>query len=158
MAEIRFNRRLPSNEKGAAAVEFAIILPLLLLLILLLLDFGRIFFVQISLNSASREAARGSSLSMTTNQVSALAEKSAVGVAALASLGTSQLVVVPVQTCNTTSPLLTLPPDTTLVTVEVNFKWITPVQLVKIFAPNSSLVQVGGMKLLSRGMMLCADS
>lgn len=143
---------MPSNDKGAAAVEFAIILPLLLLLILLLIDFGRLSFVQISLNAASREAARGSSLSMTTQQVKVLAENSAVGVAAMASLGTS-ILIVDSQPC-----IPTASGESTLVTVKVNFQWITPIQLVRIFAPNSSLVNSGGMNLLSRGMMLCADS
>lgn len=49
------------SDKGAAAVEFALLLPLVALLIFGLIDFGRLFFVQISLTSASREAARTSS-------------------------------------------------------------------------------------------------
>ena len=49
------------SEKGAAAVEFALLLPLVTLLIFGLIDFGRLFFVQISLTSASREAVRASS-------------------------------------------------------------------------------------------------
>lgn len=53
-------RKLSSN-KGAAAVEFAILLPLITLLVFGLIDFGRLFFVQISLTSASREAVRTSS-------------------------------------------------------------------------------------------------
>jgi len=52
----RFN-----SQKGAAAVEFALLLPLVALLIFGLIDFGRLFFVQISLTSASREAVRASS-------------------------------------------------------------------------------------------------
>lgn len=46
------------KEVGATAVEFALILPLLVLLVFGLIDFGRLFFTQISLTSASREAAR----------------------------------------------------------------------------------------------------
>lgn len=49
------------SELGAAAVEFALILPLLVLLLLGLIDFGRLFFTQISLTSSSREAVRASS-------------------------------------------------------------------------------------------------
>jgi Flp pilus assembly protein TadG len=155
MAKTWFNGRLPSNEKGAAAVEFAIILPLLLLLILLMIDFGRLLFVQISLNAASREAARGSSLSMTTQQVQVLAEDSAVGVAAIASLGSSELVVASSQVCNPTTSF-----ESTLVEVHVEFQWITPIQLVQIFSPETSLINSDGlgMDVFSRGMMLCAES
>ncbi|MEY4573690.1 MAG: hypothetical protein RLZ10_2992 [Bacteroidota bacterium] len=49
------------SKKGAAAVEFALILPLVTLLLFGIIDFGRLFFVQISLTSASREAVRTSS-------------------------------------------------------------------------------------------------
>ena len=155
MAKTRVHRHLPSNDKGAAAVEFALILPLLLLLILLMIDFGRLLFVQISLNAASREAARGSSLSMTSQQVKVLAENSAVGVAAIASLGNSELVVVSRQTCDPTASF-----ESTLVEVHVEFQWITPMQLVQILAPNSSLINGGGlgMDVFSRGQMLCSES
>ena len=46
------------GERGAAAVEFALILPVLLILVLGLVEFGRAFNVQISLSNAAREGAR----------------------------------------------------------------------------------------------------
>jgi len=52
------------SDNGAAAVEFALLLPLVALLIFGLIDFGRLFFVQISLTSASREAVRVSSFNI----------------------------------------------------------------------------------------------
>ena len=45
------------NERGAAAVEFAIVLPILLLILLSIVDFGRYVYVRISLSSASFEVA-----------------------------------------------------------------------------------------------------
>jgi Flp pilus assembly protein TadG len=154
MAFTKFNRRSPSNEKGAAAVEFAIILPLLLLLILLMIDFGRLLFVEISLNSASREAARGSSLAMSDSQVTNLVLDSAPGVAALAALGSSPLVV-NIQSC---SPSVSN--ETTTVSVHANFQWITPIELVQIFDPNSTLIDGSGlgMDVYGRGQMLCSES
>ena len=50
------------EQSGATAVEFVLILPLLLALIFGLIDFGRIGFVQVSVTAASREGARFSSL------------------------------------------------------------------------------------------------
>lgn len=46
------------RERGAAAVELAIILPLLLLIIAGVVDFGRAFFTQVVLTNAAREGAR----------------------------------------------------------------------------------------------------
>ena len=45
------------NERGTAALEFAIILPILLLVILSLIDFGRYFYVRINITNASIEVA-----------------------------------------------------------------------------------------------------
>lgn len=51
-----------ANDAGAAAVEFALILPLFLVLIMGIIDFGRLFFCEVNLNSAAREAARAVAL------------------------------------------------------------------------------------------------
>ncbi|GAA1992065.1 hypothetical protein GCM10009817_37770 [Terrabacter lapilli] len=46
------------TERGAAAVELAIVLPVLFLVIAGIVDFGRAFFAQIELANAAREGAR----------------------------------------------------------------------------------------------------
>ncbi|MGO4383770.1 TadE/TadG family type IV pilus assembly protein [Specibacter sp. RAF43] len=46
------------SERGAAAVEFALLLPILLLLVIGIMEFGRAFNVQISASNAAREGAR----------------------------------------------------------------------------------------------------
>lgn len=46
------------GERGAAMVEFAILLPLFLLIIAGIVDFGRAFFTQIALTNAAREGVR----------------------------------------------------------------------------------------------------
>jgi Flp pilus assembly protein TadG len=46
------------NERGAAAVELAVILPLLLLILFGIMEFGRAYNVQVSLTQAAREGAR----------------------------------------------------------------------------------------------------
>jgi Flp pilus assembly protein TadG len=46
------------NNRGTTAVEFALILPLFFMLILGIIDFGRFFFVQHTLQFATREGTR----------------------------------------------------------------------------------------------------
>jgi len=47
-----------ARDRGAAAVEFALVVPLLLLLVMGILDYGRFFFDSVSLRQGAREAAR----------------------------------------------------------------------------------------------------
>ncbi|QDG67824.1 pilus assembly protein [Pseudarthrobacter sp. NIBRBAC000502772] len=46
------------KERGAVAVEMAVLLPLLLLILIGTMEFGRVFNVQNSLTQAAREGAR----------------------------------------------------------------------------------------------------
>ncbi len=50
------------DERGASAVEFGLILPLLLLLVLGIVEFGHAFQVHGTLSSAAREGARAMAL------------------------------------------------------------------------------------------------
>ena len=64
MSRSRTRSRLaPRTERGAVAVEFALIVPVLLLLVLGMIDFGRLWFTQVSLSQAAREGARLEALS-----------------------------------------------------------------------------------------------
>lgn len=51
-------KKTKRNEKGQALVEFALVLPLLLALVCGIIDFGWIYYNQITLNNAAREGAR----------------------------------------------------------------------------------------------------
>jgi Flp pilus assembly pilin Flp len=51
-----------NSERGAAAVEFALLLPLLLLLVFGIIDFGRAINAQITITQAAREGARAHAL------------------------------------------------------------------------------------------------
>jgi Flp pilus assembly protein TadG len=46
------------RERGAAAVEFALVLPLLVLLVVGIAEFGRAYNLQTTLSAAAREGAR----------------------------------------------------------------------------------------------------
>ena len=61
----RHNNRLGGNgrlDRGAAAVEMAIVLPLLIMMILGIIDFSRVFNAQLQLSQAAREGVRLASL------------------------------------------------------------------------------------------------
>ena len=49
---------MKKNEDGQAMVEFALILPVFLLILCGIIDFGWLFYNQLSLNNACREGAR----------------------------------------------------------------------------------------------------
>jgi Flp pilus assembly protein TadG len=61
------NRKIGQN--GAATVEFAIILPMLVLLILGTIEFGLMFYNKQILTNASREAARAAITGITVSEV-----------------------------------------------------------------------------------------
>lgn len=61
-------RRLASTERGAAALEFAVVLPLLVLLVFGIVQFGFAFWRLQAVQAAAREGARIASLSQTTVQ------------------------------------------------------------------------------------------
>ena len=46
------------SERGAAAIEFALVLPLLLLIVAGITDFGRAFYTQIVMTNGAREGVR----------------------------------------------------------------------------------------------------
>jgi Flp pilus assembly protein TadG len=51
-------RRAGWGERGAAAVEFALVVPILLLLVLGIAEFGRAYNIQTTLSGAAREGVR----------------------------------------------------------------------------------------------------
>lgn len=69
------SRSAPSRsrrrERGAAAVEFALLLPVLLMLIGGTIDFGRLYYTQIQLGNAARDGVRLAAMGTTysTSQI-----------------------------------------------------------------------------------------
>jgi len=50
--------RFLKDESGQSLVEFALVLPVLLLILCAIIDFGWLYYNQITLNNAAREGAR----------------------------------------------------------------------------------------------------
>lgn len=66
------------DERGAAAVEFAIILPVLLALIVGIVEFGRAYNAQLSLTHAAREGVRVMAISNNLTAARTAAKNAAV--------------------------------------------------------------------------------
>lgn len=82
MARIRPQVELPgahTTERGAAAVEFALIAVLLLTLVFGIAEFGRMWFLQSSLAAAARDGARTMAVENDQDVAAAAAESVFIG-------------------------------------------------------------------------------
>lgn len=110
------------TDRGAAAVEFALILPVLFLVIAGIVDLGRAMYTQSIVTNAAREGARAAiASSATAGDVTTRATAAAPEV--------TGLVVVPA-TC-------TVPGDDVAVVVQAPFDWV-------MLGPALSLIPGGG--------------
>src|SRR5262245_19688990 len=57
------------DEAGAVMIEFALVLPALIMLLVGILEFGRAYNIQVSIQAAAREGARELALRRTSAQV-----------------------------------------------------------------------------------------
>jgi Flp pilus assembly protein TadG len=134
-------RRRPTpktpRDRGAAAVEFALLLPLLMLLVFGIVDFGRALNAQITLSQAAREGAR----------MAALGEPNVVSSTQAAATGLNP-VSVTVTSCPTGAPAGT----NAVVQVSYSFSFVTPVAAIaKIFGSSFGST----MTLTAQGVMPC---
>lgn len=67
------------RDRGAALLEFVLVVPILLTLLVGLIDFGRAYSMQVQLHGAAREGARALSLGKTSADVSAATRAAAPG-------------------------------------------------------------------------------
>jgi len=124
-----------TSDRGAVAVEFALVLPLLLILIFGIIDFGRMLNAKITLTEAAREGARATAL-VGRDAGADRARTAADGFA---------INDPDVQSC----PPSAGQDDDAVVTVTYDFQFITPISL---------LLGAGGdgtVELSARGVMPC---
>ena len=142
------------NDSGAAAVEFALILPLLLILIIGLIDFGRMGFTQVSVTSASREGARYSSLYSSglssTQLITDFVQTSSPLTAKVSQLDSAGVLTVTSSMCSSTQS-----GENTSVVVSTNFKWLLPVNLITIVNPSANWIN--DFTISSTGVMRCMN-
>lgn len=130
---------LARRDSGAAAVEFAIMLPLLLLIVFGIIDFGRALNAQVTITQAAREGARLTAL----NQPNVTSRTQA------AATGLSGVGVTIISSC--TPP--TGPTANADVKVTYTFQFITPIgAIAKIFGTTGS---GSPLTLTAEGVMPC---
>jgi Flp pilus assembly protein TadG len=126
-----------THDRGAAAVEFALVLPLLFLILFAIIDFGRALNTQITLTQAAREGAR----------LAALGQPNVVSRTQAAATGLSPLTV-NVTPC----PFNAGPADNATVTVTYQFSFITPISAIAgIFGGGLG----SGLTMTATGVMPC---
>ncbi|WP_255768018.1 TadE/TadG family type IV pilus assembly protein [Pseudarthrobacter sulfonivorans] len=129
------------DERGAVAVEFAILLPLLLMLVLGTIEFGRAYNARVTLTNAARDGVRV--MAITTNNVVAAKTAAANAAASVSSSITPSNVTVEVCTSASSCAPVTAcnPKDQVTLTISYTLSTITGI--------------AGPFKMKGLGVMLC---
>jgi len=109
--------RWSRSERGAAAVELALVFPILILLIFGIVEFGRAYNTKLQISAAVREGARGLALGDTLTQVKSTVTNAAPGLDATALAAPGAV---------TTSASPCLPGTSATVTVSYPFTYSVP--------------------------------
>lgn len=132
-------RRAVSQDRGAAAVEFALVMPVLLLLVFGIVDFGRALNAQIMVTQAAREGARWDALGSTQTQIAQRVSDSAQPLSGVTTT-VGSLCGTGVATQNGS------------VTASYSFSYVTPIgSLMNMFGGSS----LSNMTITGQGVMRC---
>ena len=125
------------NERGAAAVEFALVVPLLVLLLMGIAEFGRAYYLQTTLSGAAREGARAMALRNDAGQARTAARNAASPLV----LSDAQIAVgPPTGSCVSTA---TVQPDAT-VTISYSFTFATELIGTTVNLQGKGVMRCGG--------------
>jgi Flp pilus assembly protein TadG len=140
MNRARSNGR-KTSDRGTAAVEFALMVPVLLLILFGIIDFGRALNAQITLTGAAREGVRLAALGYSNAAIQARV--------AAAAPSLSGVTVTVASSC----PAGAGPTQDAQVDVSYEFSFITPIGAVASFFGVSGLG--GPIALTAQGVMPC---
>ena len=140
MERQRCGSRNAARDRGAAAVEFALLLPLLLLILFAIIDAGRALNAQITLTQAARAGARLAALGQSNATVVSSTQTAATGLS-------------PVSVTVAGCPPGAGPTVSATVSVSYSFTFITPIgaiaALLGASGPSSPFI------LTAQGVMPC---
>lgn len=125
------------SQRGAVAVEFALVLPIFLALILGVVEYGRAFSIQVSMAQGAREAARYMAIHYAESGSGAAAVQSAIDAAPIADLQPGE---VNVSSCG--------PNMDAVVTINADTEYLTGLPTLVPFLPDI-------MNISARGVMRC---
>lgn len=131
-----------TSERGAAAVEFALLAPFLIMVLLGIMEFGRAYNVQISLSNAAREGVRV----MAINNSQSAAKDAAKNAAGVLNPGLKdEKMVFKYQTTPATTPVPTACAPNVQVTVTIDYTLNTMTGIAGPFAMKGiGTMQCGG--------------
>jgi Flp pilus assembly protein TadG len=121
------------RDRGAAAVEFALVVPVLLLLVLGIAEFGRAYNIQTTLSGAAREGVRSMAVQNDPGAARAAAQRAAASLP----LGDGDISISPAS-CPVGSEA---PAATATVTITYRMAFVT-----SLFAPAITLSGTGVMR------------
>jgi Flp pilus assembly protein TadG len=121
-----------NSDRGAAAVEFALLLPLVLLIVFGIIDFGRAINAQITITQAAREGARALSLPGGSTGYQTRTTNAANG------LNPGNLTITAVYSCQPGDAASGLDAD---VKVSYKFSFVTPISI--FFGSTKTLTAEG---------------
>lgn len=144
MKLVRAAARRRRSERGAAAVEMAFVLPVLLLLIFGIIDYGRLLNAQIMMTEAAREGARVAALGLDDDAIEDRVQTATTGLSPALEVGSGIAV--------TACPSDAEADDDATVDLSYDFEFITPVPgLSALFGGSMS----GTKTITATGVMSC---
>lgn len=115
-----------TSERGAVAVEFALLAPVLIMLLLGIMEFGRAYNVQISLSNAAREGARVMAINYAAPTATTTAKAAAISAASVLSPSlTNDKIAFKYQTTPASTPAPTACAANVQVTVTIDYNLST---------------------------------
>jgi Flp pilus assembly protein TadG len=130
-----------AKDRGAAAIEFALLFPLLMLIVFGTIDFGRALNAQITLTQAAREGARLNALGQPNVTVVAQTQAAATGLS-------------PVDVAVTGCPPGAGPTANAVVNVSYSFNFVTPIGAIAGLIGGSGSLG-SPVTLTAQGVMPC---